>query len=76
MIKILEYTALERPIVAYDLTESRYSAGPAAVYARPNDPSSSRIAFTSSLTTGPDERRWERSGVRASPTSLDGISRK
>jgi glycosyltransferase involved in cell wall biosynthesis len=39
MIKILEYMALERPIVAYDLTESRYSAGPAAVYARPNDPS-------------------------------------
>jgi glycosyltransferase involved in cell wall biosynthesis len=37
MIKILEYMALERPIVAYDLTESRYSAGPAAVYARPND---------------------------------------
>jgi glycosyltransferase involved in cell wall biosynthesis len=40
MIKILEYMALERPIVAYDLTESRFSAGPAAVYARPNDPSS------------------------------------
>jgi glycosyltransferase involved in cell wall biosynthesis len=39
MIKILEYMALERPIVAYDLTESRYSAGPAAVYATPNDPS-------------------------------------
>jgi glycosyltransferase involved in cell wall biosynthesis len=38
MIKILEYMALERPIVAYGLTESRYSAGPAAVYARPNDP--------------------------------------
>src|SRR6266540_3498205 len=39
MIKILEYMALERPTVAYDLTESRYSAGPSALYARPNDPS-------------------------------------
>jgi glycosyltransferase involved in cell wall biosynthesis len=38
MIKILEYMALARPIVAYDLTESRYSAGQAALYARPNDP--------------------------------------
>jgi glycosyltransferase involved in cell wall biosynthesis len=37
MIKILEYMALERPVVAYDLKESRYSAGEAALYARPND---------------------------------------
>jgi glycosyltransferase involved in cell wall biosynthesis len=40
MIKIMEYMALECPIVAYDLAESRYSAGSAAVYARPNDVSS------------------------------------
>ena len=40
MIKVLEYMALERPIVAYDLTETRFSAAEAALYARPNDPSS------------------------------------
>jgi glycosyltransferase involved in cell wall biosynthesis len=40
MIKIMEYMALEAPVVAYDLPESRYSAGAAAAYARPNDESS------------------------------------
>lgn len=37
MIKVVEYMGLERPIVAYDLAETRFSAGPAALYARPND---------------------------------------
>lgn len=40
MIKIAEYMAMERPIVAFDLAESRVTAGTAAVYAEPNDPSS------------------------------------
>jgi glycosyltransferase involved in cell wall biosynthesis len=40
MIKIAEYMAMERPIVAFDLAESRVTAGAAAVYASPNDPSS------------------------------------
>jgi glycosyltransferase involved in cell wall biosynthesis len=40
MIKIAEYMAMERPIVAFDLAESRVTAGRAAVYAEPNDPSS------------------------------------
>jgi glycosyltransferase involved in cell wall biosynthesis len=38
MNKVLEYMALGRPIVAFDLKETRYSAGEAALYARPNDP--------------------------------------
>jgi len=38
MNKIVEYMALERPIVSYDLTEARVSTDGAAVYARPNDP--------------------------------------
>jgi len=37
MNKILEYMALGKPIVQYDLTEGRYSAGDASLYARPND---------------------------------------
>jgi len=37
MNKILEYMAMARPIVSFDLKESRYSAGDSAVYARPND---------------------------------------
>lgn len=37
MIKIMEYMALGKPIVAFDLPEHRVSAGKAALYARPND---------------------------------------
>ena len=39
MIKVVEYMALAKPIVAYDLTETRFSAGDAALYATPSDPS-------------------------------------
>jgi glycosyltransferase involved in cell wall biosynthesis len=38
MNKILEYMAYARPVVLFDLTEGRRSAGEAALYARPNDP--------------------------------------
>jgi len=38
MNKIMEYMAFGRPVVLYDLTEGRRSAGDAALYARPNDP--------------------------------------
>jgi glycosyltransferase involved in cell wall biosynthesis len=37
MVKISEYMAMSRPIVSYALTESRISAGDAAVYAAAND---------------------------------------
>jgi glycosyltransferase involved in cell wall biosynthesis len=37
MNKIIEYMALSRPIVSYDLVEARVSAGSAALYAAPND---------------------------------------
>lgn len=38
MNKILEYMAFEKPIVQFDVTEGRYSAGDASLYARANDP--------------------------------------
>lgn len=38
MNKILEYMALKKPIVQFDLTEGRFSAGDAALYARPDNP--------------------------------------
>ena len=37
MNKIMEYMALGKPIVQFDLAEGRYSARDAALYARPND---------------------------------------
>jgi glycosyltransferase involved in cell wall biosynthesis len=38
MNKIMEYMALGKPIVQFDLVEGRYSAQQASVYARKNDP--------------------------------------
>jgi glycosyltransferase involved in cell wall biosynthesis len=38
MNKIMEYMALGKPIVQFDLTEGRYSAQEASLYARKNDP--------------------------------------
>ncbi|MCC6176373.1 MAG: glycosyltransferase [Chloroflexi bacterium] len=37
MTKTMEYMALGRPVVAFDLRETRYSAQDAALYAPPND---------------------------------------
>lgn len=37
MNKIMEYMALAKPVVQFDLTEGRYSAQEASVYAKPND---------------------------------------
>ena len=38
MNKIMEYMALGKAIVQFDLTEGRYSAGEASLYAEKNDP--------------------------------------
>jgi glycosyltransferase involved in cell wall biosynthesis len=38
MIKIFEYMAFRLPVVLFDLKEGRRLAGPAALYAVPNDP--------------------------------------
>lgn len=40
MNKIMEYMALGKPIVQYDMTEGRFSAREASLYATPNDPES------------------------------------
>lgn len=36
MIKTMEYMAMHKPVVAFDLTETRFSAQDAALYAKPN----------------------------------------
>ena len=38
MNKVMEYMTLEKPLVQFDLTEGRVSAGGASLYARANDP--------------------------------------
>lgn len=37
MVKISEYMAMSRPMVSYDLAESRFGAGEAALFAAPDD---------------------------------------
>ena len=55
MNKIMEYMALSRPIVSYDLVEARVSAGTAAVYASPNDVTDFARCI-SELLDAPDRR--------------------
>lgn len=57
MIKITEYMAMERPIVAFDLVEHRFSAGEAAVYAQDNN----EMAFAQLIQElmGDHDRRME-----------------
>jgi glycosyltransferase involved in cell wall biosynthesis len=38
MNKIMEYMALSKPMVQFDVTEGRFSAQGASLYAKPNDP--------------------------------------
>ena len=55
MNKVVEYMAMARPIVSFDLVEARVSAGDAAVYVRAND----ELAFAQaidSLLRDPDGR--------------------
>ena len=56
LVKIAEYMAMSRPIVSYDLTESRITAGESAIYAKANDP----LAFAQAieeLIDDPQRRR-------------------
>lgn len=56
MNKIMEYMAMARPIVSFDLREARVSAGEAAVYAPANDePAFAKLIAR--LLDDPNERR-------------------
>jgi len=55
-IKIMEYMATGKPIVAFDLPEHRVSAGKGAVYALPNDTEDFARQIVA-LMDAPDQRR-------------------
>lgn len=57
MNKVLEYMAVGRPIVSFDLREARVSAGEAARYVKCND-TGAFAAAVSALLDDPAERRW------------------
>jgi glycosyltransferase involved in cell wall biosynthesis len=56
MNKIVEYMAMNLPIVSFDLKESRYSAGDAAVYIENDDERAMGLAIKE-LIEDPDRRR-------------------
>lgn len=57
MNKVLEYMALGKPIVQFELAEGRFSAGEASLYAAPNDPKDLAIKIIELLDD--PERRAE-----------------
>ncbi|HVC29749.1 MAG TPA: glycosyltransferase family 4 protein [Steroidobacteraceae bacterium] len=59
MNKIMEYMALAKPIVQFELTEGRFSAREASLYARPND---ARDFADNIVTLLDDPERRERMG--------------
>lgn len=62
MNKTLEYMAHELPVVAFDLHETRVSAGEAAIYARPNEVSSFADALEALLDDPVRREQMGRSG--------------
>jgi glycosyltransferase involved in cell wall biosynthesis len=57
MIKIMEYMALGKPIVQFDLREGRFSAQDASVYADPQNQVSDFAAKITWLLDNPNERK-------------------
>jgi glycosyltransferase involved in cell wall biosynthesis len=70
MIKIMNYMAMGKPVVAFDLPEHRVTADSAAVYARPND----ELDFArqiAALIADPERRaRMGQAGLRRVETEL------
>ena len=69
MIKVPEYMAMGRPIAAYDLAETRVSAGPAAAYA--TEPTPAALArCVHELLEDPERRRLMGESGRARVAEL------
>ena len=69
MNKIMEYMALGKPIVQYDLTEGRVSAQQASLYARRNDPIDMAQQIVTLLDDEPHRKQmgeWGRERVKSS----------
>jgi glycosyltransferase involved in cell wall biosynthesis len=62
MNKTMEYMAYELPVVAFDLRETRVSAGEAAVYVKPNDVHAYAVAITRLMDDEPRRARLGKLG--------------
>ena len=65
MNKIMEYMALGKPIVQFDLTEGRVSAQEASLYAKRNDPIDLARKIVALLDDEPLRERMGEIGPRA-----------
>jgi len=70
-MKVMEYMAFELPVVAFDVDETRTSAGDSAVYATDNDPASYARCIDE-LLDDPDRRR--RMGRQGRKRVEDGLA--
>jgi glycosyltransferase involved in cell wall biosynthesis len=64
MNKVVEYMAMARPMVSFDLVEARVSAGDSAVYVEPNDELAFAKAIDALLQDPERRRRMGESGYR------------
>jgi glycosyltransferase involved in cell wall biosynthesis len=62
MNKTMEYMAFELPVIAFDLRETRVSAGDAAVYVRPNDVTDYAAAIVQLMDDEPRRSRLAKLG--------------
>lgn len=76
MNKILEYMAFGRPVVLFDLTEGRRSAGEGALYARPNDPADFAAQILALLESGALRERLGHAGRERIETALNWAGEK
>ena len=76
MNKIMEYMALGKPIVQFDLTEGRVSAGDASLYARPNDPQTWRRRSSRWSTTPRFAPSWAQRAASAWSMRCPGSTRR
>ncbi|MFB3817524.1 MAG: glycosyltransferase family 4 protein [Candidatus Methylomirabilales bacterium] len=70
MIKMAEYMALGKPIVAFDLPEHRVTAGGAALYARPNDCRDFACKIAELMDSPETRRRMGERGKARAETAL------
>ena len=71
MNKVVEYMAFGKAQVQFDVKEGRVSAGPASLYARPNDPVSFAAAILELLD---DEALRQRMGAAGQQRFRDELS--
>lgn len=71
MNKVLEYMALGKPAVQFDLTEGRRSAGGASAYARPNDARHLAETILGLLDDEDSRVRMGREGLRRMADELE-----